>query len=173
MNFLFFSSGRFVFIFTGIYRMGWELCLQVIYWGNIHSKLSGIAFWAFLFPGAAVLLEAASSGPLLSGPFLEENFLIFEGVTLVSWLFRVTNWFLAGEEFNLLEGFPLPAVSWRSILTSSSLETDFLFLGLERDGSSLPFSCGASWGFCFFFFMVKLLFQYASPHSLNSFWNFY
>lgn len=106
----------------------------------------GFSFsWSCCFAGSS-LLRSTAEWPLLGGEFPH-----FWGGHSCFWLFRVTNWFLAGEEFNLLEGFPLPAVSWRSILTSSSLETDFLFLGLERDGSSLPFSCGASWGFCFFF----------------------
>ena len=56
---------------------------------------------------------------------------------------------------------PLPALSPRSLLqdlfkiTSSSLGKRLLFYSLEkeRDGSSTPFSWGASWGFRLFFFM--------------------
>ena len=93
----------------------------------------------FLFLAATALAVAASSGPLLSGFSLEENFLFFLG----SLLFPDSSGSLSGsplwKEFFLLGRLTVLAVSSRSLLTSSFLEKDFFFLGLERRLTGLPF----------------------------------
>ena len=86
----------------------------------------------FLFLAATALAVAASSGPLLSGFSLGENFLFFSG----SLLFPDSSGSLSGsplgKEFFLLGRLTVPAVSSRSVPTSSFLEKDFSFWGLER-----------------------------------------
>ena len=95
---------------------------------------------------------------------LGENLPLFLGDTLVSWLFTVTNWFLYWERSLPLGRLPPPAVSLRSLLTSSSLEEDFFFLGLEKDtdDSSILSSRWASWGFHFLLFGFALVSWHSS-----------
>ena len=132
--------------------MGWEIPPHITpHEGDVYSNFPGI----FLFLELLLLLAVASSGPLLSGSSLEDNFRFFLGTLLFSDSSGSVTGSSLGKDFFLLGRLPVPAVSSRSPLTSSSLEKDFFFLGLEKetDGSSTPFSWRASWGFCFFFFL--------------------
>ena len=67
------------------------------------------------------------------------EFPLFLGDTLVSCLFRVTNWFLSGERF-----LPLVKTSTASCLfkitTNQLLHGKRFFLGLEKETDSIPFS---------------------------------
>ena len=87
----------------------------------------------FLFLGAAALVEWLLLGrefPLLPGDLLFPD---SSGSLTGSSL---------GKDFFFLLRLPLPAVSSRSLLTSSSSEKDLFLGGLEKetDGSSIPFS---------------------------------
>lgn len=123
------------------------------------------SFWNFL--EQLLLLPATSLGPLLGSSSLEENFCFFLGTLMLpaSAGTSLTGCFV-GNDFFLFGRLPLPAFSLKSPLTSSSLEKEFLFLGLEKetetDGFSLPFSWGTSWGFCFFLLLGLSL---VSSHS--------
>ena len=131
---------------------------------HVHSNFPEVAFGAFcFFSKLPLLLEAASSDPLRSGYSLEENFLFFLGILLFSDFSGSPTGSFLGKDF-LLGRPPLPAVYSRSLLTSSSLDKDLLFLDLEKevDESSIPFPQEASWNFCFFFFLGLSLF---SSHS--------
>lgn len=129
----------------------WNSSMGLTFWWNIQSSLPGTALRNFLIPCSWC---SCWQQPLQSTGYsssLEENLPLFLGDTLVSWPFRVTNWFLYWERSLPLGRLPLPAVSSRSLLTSSSLEEDFFFLGLEKDtdDSSILVSRRASWGFHF------------------------
>ena len=92
----------------------------------------------FLFLAATALAVAASSGPLLSGFSLGENVLFFLGSPLFPDSSGSLSGSPLGKEFFLLGRLTLLAVSSRSLPTSSFLEKDFFFLGLERRRLGLP-----------------------------------
>ena len=104
------------------------------------------------------MLAAASSGPLLSGSSLEDNFCFFLGTLLFSDSSGSVTGSSLGKDFFLLGRLPVPAVSSRSLLTSSSLEKDFSFLGLGKETDSPEEPPGA---FAFSSFWVF----HWSPHT--------
>ena len=115
----------------------------LVFLGQLLGKFSSLG--ADALAGSSLFRSTGYSSSL------EENLPLFLGDTLVSWLFRVTNWFLYRERSVPLGRLPPLAISSRSPLTSSSLEDDFFFLGLEKDtdDSSILFSWCGSWGLHF------------------------
>ena len=83
---------------------------------------------------------------------LGREFPLFLGITLVSWLFRVTVWFPFVERVLPFGKTYSASCLFKITANQLLLGKRFLFLGFgeETYGSSIPFSWGASWGFGFF-----------------------